>query len=237
MSSRSPYDSPDSQLIERFNDDRVGKLDQRQLRTAAWLCVLFIMVEIGMLVMQFGSDTAAAQPGMLFASTLYTILVLHVLNVFRNWLNVRFDFRRANGAIGALMVVNVALLLLELLWPQRAWEENNIAFVLATLAASGVIQINFGYRILQLDTAYPYLRTMGLTAVVSGICLVSIILLLLAIVFGIASEILMARVLFEAADEVRRYHRARAVTEQAIEAAKEEPGKDADASSSEEDSG
>lgn len=185
----------------------VGGPSAKVLRRCGWIAILetiLLLPTLGLSVMAgfFGSNNYY-QVFSEFFEVFSVAVWLYTFIVFKQFVNARFGFQRANRLFNLMIIGSVASVAFTFVDPLESeafgfWDMS----YLATLAVFGVVSIRFGRVLLKIEEPYRYLKAYAWLSVFMGVCLASIVLLLLIIPLAIASNILMVLFFFHAAKEV-----------------------------------
>ena len=145
-----------------------------------------------------GAETRIAQGVLLMVGT---FLLVYLLATLRRLLHERHAFRAADAAILLLVTVNLisaAVGLLALMMPQLE-SSLGIPGILLVIAGAAV-QIAFGVKFLRLPDNLKGLRKpYGYLNIVTGICLITVVLLPLAVVVSAVADVMLGTIFFQAA--------------------------------------
>ena len=210
--SVDPYATPTSNLI--VEDDHgfspTGSLTARKLRVAGWLGLLYVLV--------VGSDMAlpfvalqTESPALGFLSdglgVTSAVLWIYLLFLFRDFVAARFQVLDLNRYVIPLAILSVLLVGVGIALTRVENEEAALIIssaLFALLVPTGVVTALLGKRLLKIETAYPYLRALCWTTIVSGVLSALVVLALLAVPVSMAADVLMALLFFRGAQELER---------------------------------
>jgi hypothetical protein len=130
-----------------------------------------------------------------------TFLLFYLLTTLRRFLHERHTFGGADGAISLLIAVNVisaATGLFVLVVPQYESSLGIPGVVLVIVG--GIAQITFGGKFLRLPDNLEGLRKpYGYLNIVTGVCLVTVVLLPLGVVASAVADVMLGTIFFQAA--------------------------------------
>jgi hypothetical protein len=177
-----------------------------QLTLAGWLSMtsaIFAIPSIAMswLLEEMGGEGARLSRAIM---TLVNLgLFLYVNISLRKLLNYRFKFHQVDIYISMLIWGNLVLAAFSLLAlgsPQFEWIHNILSIVSSIIF--GILAIMFGTRLLQFPgNLYGLLKPFCYTTIASGICFITVFLVLVGIVVGAVSDVILATIFFRAAEQ------------------------------------
>jgi hypothetical protein len=130
-------------------------------------------------------------------------LFLYVIHSFRKLLNGRFKFHDVDIYISLMIWGNVVLAIVSLSSLGTGQLESFMEILtVAALIAFGILSIMFATRLLRLsENLYGLLKPFSYTQIVSGICLVTVFLLPVAILAGAIADVILGVIFFRAAEQ------------------------------------
>ena len=178
-------------------------MSKARLETAGWLGVASAALTIPLLLVQLGAQTHEMRLLRDLLGLATTGISVYLYLTLRELLQARFGFHDADTAIGFLVAMSVALFALSLLGhvATRPPFESLLDFaIVAAAAAAGGGLVIFALRLLRLpDRLYGYLRPYAFANITMGVCLVSVVLVLLGVLASVVADTLLALVFFAAA--------------------------------------
>jgi len=181
-------------------------ITKKQLDLAGWCSITNALIAIPSLAMSWFLDTAEGMGPRLSQALLTVVglgLFLYVISSLRKLLNIRFKFHDVDSYISLMIWGNVVLATLSLLslGSERLESLMGILIVIA-LIFFGVLSIMFATRLLRLSSdLYGLLKAYSYTTIISGICLVAVFLLPLAIILGAVADVVLGVIFFRAAEQ------------------------------------
>jgi hypothetical protein len=130
-------------------------------------------------------------------------LFLYVIYSFRRLLNGRFKFHEVDTYVSLMIWGNVVLAVLSLLSLGTAKLESFMEILtVAALIVFGILSIMFGTRLLRFSgNLYGLLKPFCYVTIGSGICLVTVFLLPVAITAGAIADVILGVIFFRAAEQ------------------------------------
>jgi hypothetical protein len=131
-------------------------------------------------------------------------LFLYVIYSFRRVLNIRFKFHDVDIYISLMIWGNIILAALSLLSLGTGQLESFMELLtVAALIGFGILSIMFGTRLLRLSgNLYGLLKPFCYVTIGSGICLVTVFLLPVAILAGAVADVILGVIFFRAAEHI-----------------------------------
>jgi ABC-type proline/glycine betaine transport system permease subunit len=181
-------------------------ITKRQLDLAGWCSITNALIAIPSLAMSWFLDTVKGIGPRLSQAILTVVglaLFLYVIHSFRKLLNGRFKFHDVDVYISLMIWGNVVLSIIGLLSLGTEKLESFMEILtVAALIAFGILSIMFATRLLRLsENLYGLLKPFCYTQIVSGICLVTVFLLPVAILAGAIADVVLGVIFFRAAEQ------------------------------------
>ncbi len=140
----------------------------------------------------------------LFISILFCALGVSILFIFRNLLNVQHQFHAADHLIVILVWIHLLYTvsgLFKTIMPEtEAAEWASKIIGMALLYIMGIVNIVFGIRLLKIKNT-GLLKYFAYATIVSGVCIVSILLAPFGLLAAVAAYILQSLIFLQAAEE------------------------------------
>lgn len=181
-------------------------ITKKRLDVAGWCSITNALIAIPSLAMSWFLDTVKGiGPGL--SQAILTVvglgLFLYVIYSLRRLLNGRFKFYDVDIYISLMIWGNIVLAIISLLSLGTDQLESFMEMLtLAALIAFGILSIMFGTRLLRLSgNLYGLLKPFCYTTIMSGICLVTVFLLPVAILAGAVSDVILGVIFFRAAEQ------------------------------------
>jgi ABC-type proline/glycine betaine transport system permease subunit len=181
-------------------------ITKKQLDLAGWCSITNALIAIPSLAMSWFLDTVKGIGPRLSQAVLTVAglgLFLYVIYSFRKLLNGRFKFHDVDIYISLMIWGNVVLAIIGLLSLGTDKLESFMEILtVAALIAFGILSIMFASRLLRLsENLYGLLKPFSYTQIVSGICLVTVFLLPVAILAGAIADVVLGVIFFRAAEQ------------------------------------
>ena len=181
-------------------------ITKKQLDFAGWCSITNALIAIPSLAMSWFLETVKGIGPRLSQAILTVVglaLFLYVISSLRKLLNGRFKFHVVDIYISLMIWGNVVLAVLSLLSVGTGKMESFMEILtVAALILFGILSIMFATRLLRLSgNLYGLLKAFCYTTIISGICLVTIFLLPVAITAGAVSDVILGVIFFRAAEQ------------------------------------
>src|SRR5512136_2441187 len=179
---------------------------RKQLDFAGWCSITNALIAIPSLAMSWFLETVKGIGPRLSQAILTVVglgLFLFVIYSFRRLLNGRFKFHEVDIYITLMIWGNVVLAILSLSSLGTAQLESFMEIVtVAALIVFGILSIMFATRLLRLTgNLYGLLKAYCYTTILSGIFLVTVFLLPVAILAGAVADVILGVIFFRAAEQ------------------------------------
>ena len=179
---------------------------KKQLDLAGWCSITNALIAIPSLAMSWFLDTVKGIGPKLSQAILTVVglgLFLYVIFSFKKLLNSRFNFHDVDTYISLMIWGNIALAVLSLFSLGTGKLESFMeTLTVAALIVFGILSIMFGTRLLRLSgNLYGLLKPFCYVTIGSGICLVTIFLLPVAITAGAIGDVILGVIFFRAAEQ------------------------------------
>jgi hypothetical protein len=181
-------------------------MTKKQLDLAGWCSITNALIAIPSLAMSWFLETVKGIGPRLSQAILTVVglaLFLYVISSLRKLLNGRFKFHDVDIYISLMIWGNVVLAILSLL-SLGTGEMGSFMEVLtvAALILFGILSIMFATRLLRLSgNLYGLLKPFCYVTIGTGICLITIFLLPVAILGGAISDVILGVIFFRAAEQ------------------------------------
>lgn len=211
MKGKNPYQTPESNLIHESvpNSFYIENASAGQLNLAGWLSILYAAITVPTLILSF-SGIVSEDDNFEIASHalefLSTFLWIYLLLALKKFIELRFQLKSLTAYVDSLIVITLLLMAFGFLLDQDP-EAISVGMIMyfGLIVVYAVISFLLGRKLLSIKEEYPYIRAFSWTIMISGVCMATIILLLLAIPIGIASDILLALLFFKGRKELDMY--------------------------------
>jgi len=181
-------------------------ITKKQLDLAGWCSITNALIAIPSLAMSWFLDPVKAIGPRLSQAVLTVVglgLFLYVISSFKKLLNIRFKFHEVDIYISLMIWGNIVLAILSLLSLGTGQLESFMELLtVAALIFFGILSIMFGTRLLRLSgDLYGLLKPFCYVTIGSGICLVTVFLLPVAILAGAIADVILGVIFFRAAEQ------------------------------------
>ena len=181
-------------------------ITKKQLDFAGWCSITNALIAIPSLAMSWFLETAKGIEPRLSQTILTVVglgLFLYVIYSLRRLLNDRFKFHDVDIYISLMIWGNVVLAAISLLSLGTGKLESFMeTLTVAALIVFGILSIMFATKLLHLSgNLYGLLKPFSYTQIVSGICLVTVFLLPVAILAGAVADVILGVIFFRAAEQ------------------------------------
>jgi len=179
---------------------------KRQLDFAGWCSITNALLAVPSLAMSWFLESVKGIGPRLSQAILTVVglvLFLYVLSSFGKLLNLRFKFHDVDLTISLMIWGNVLLALMSLLSLGTGQLESFMGtLTVAAFIGFGILSIMFGARLLRVSgDLYGLLRPFCYVTIGSGICLVTVFLLPIAITLGAIGDVILGVIFFRAAEQ------------------------------------
>jgi len=187
-------------------------MNNNNYKIAGWLAlanavVLLPLIGLGIFLDYVARTFAGANMIQILLSILFCALGVYILLVFRHLLNFRYQFHLIDRLIVVLIWINITITVLGL---YRYFIPENKVFqlvfgiiVMVLFYGMGVINIILGVRFLKLnDDMFGLQKPFAYSNIISGACILSIILIPFGLLAAIAAYIFQGIIFLRAAEDV-----------------------------------
>jgi len=181
-------------------------ITKKQLDLAGWCSITNALIAIPSLAMSWFLETMKGIGPRLSQAVLTVVglgLFLYVIYSLRRLLNGRFKFHDVDIYISLMIWGNILLAVLSLLSLGTDKLESFMeAVMMAALIVFGILSIMFATRLLRLsNNLYGLLKPFCYLTIGSGICLITVFLLPVAILAGAIADVVLGVTFFRAAEQ------------------------------------
>jgi len=210
MKDTNPYKPPHSDLVNEAMPDsfRSESISTGQLNLAGWLSISYAFLSIPILVISFMSVGTESESISLMSQTftiISSVIWVYLLIILRKFLQARFTISGLGIYIWLMIFFTAVILVLSFFLDKT---ENTNEFTVETIAyfvsfiPYGIVTILFGKKLLSIKVPYPSLKAFSWLTIITGICMATVVLFILAIPFGIIADILLALLFFNGKKEL-----------------------------------
>jgi len=189
-------------------------LTRRTFTVFAWLTMVSAFASLPMTYLAYTlegrSDTVFTimQGGIQVVGTLLFVAITLML---KRVLNRVFGFHVVDKSIDLMVIASVVagvVILGGICYPEIKEAAEMIALVMMVI--QGVVQIQFGYKLLQLpNTLGGLLKPFCYLNMATGVCIASIVLMLVGVVLSALSDLMLATIYFNIAKELKELELSR----------------------------
>lgn len=167
----------------------------------------FIALPFSYIAFKFNGSTDAESQAIQAAQQLFgTILFIVLTRYMKRLLNEHCLFHEVNRQIDLMIMANVGagvLVLLGLLYTPLKDTLEIAAIVVMVLL--GIVQIQFGYRLQKMENNLGgLLKPFCYTNIATGICIASVVLLIVGVVVSAVSDLMLGTIFFNIAKLVEK---------------------------------
>ena len=176
-------------------------MQHESMKTAGWVCIVSAVTTFPFFIMPFFAVWGESYSAQAILSFISLGLCIYVLHSLRRLLNEEFGFHLVDTHISVLIWVNVIVTVISVVVPNP--DATFAIFVLIALVVLGIVTIAFAITLMKLqDQLAGLLKPFCYLTIAQGVCMASIILILLSLLASIAADVLLALVFFRTADRV-----------------------------------
>lgn len=182
----------------------------KTLRSAGWLAMAsaFASIPVAYLAYSLEGRIDTIATSLQAAIQLVGVVLFVAITLYlKKLLNAYCNFHGTDRNIDWMIKANVtaAILTLLALYSGQLKETLGMA-ALAIIMVQGVIQIQFGYRLLRLqDNLGGMLKPFCYANMATGLCVVSVVLFLVGVVISAISDLMLGTIFFHIARKVKVY--------------------------------
>jgi len=209
----SIYKAPDADLLlkEKLPETFInGTLTPKKLKRAGWLALFYMLFLIPVLWVALLNGAEPNNKMYAVANNLFlvidTVVWIYLLIVLKTFLNLRFELYTTDKYIKIMILLSILTALVEPFASDTIAIDNfGVADIISfgVLIPTGIVTVLFGKTLLSVTTDFKHLRLFAWLNMIYGVCLASLILILLAIPFILALSLVMVLIFFAAAKELK----------------------------------
>lgn len=176
--------------------------------TAGWVAMFsaFIAIPFSYLTFKLEGNTDAATVALQASMQLFgTVLFIVLARFTKKLLNEQYSFHDTDRQINLMIMANIGagVLVLVGLFFAPVKETVSIA-ALVIMVMLGIVQIQFGYRLLKLPNDLGgMLKPFCYSNMATGICIASVILIIVGVVVSAVSDLMLGTIFFSVAKLMR----------------------------------
>lgn len=180
----------------------------RSLTASGWvaMCSAFIAIPFSYLAFKLEGNTDVTSVALQASMQLFgTVLFVVITRFMKKLVNEQFTFHDTDRQIDLMIMSNVGaciLVLAGLLFPTL--KETLVIAAMVVMVMLGILQIQFGYRLLKLQNDLGgMLKPFCYSYMVTGICIASVVLIIVGVVTSAISDLMLGTIFFNVAKLVR----------------------------------
>ena len=186
-----------------------GTFTAKKLKLLGWLALVSLLVDVPGFAISFiygySGGSADFKTYMHLFAVLSTVIWIYLLVQFRRFIVERFLFTKINWHVNLLIILAISLGLFSIVFVDGLvdpFSTESILFYLI-LIPYGVVSVLFGKRLLAIEYEYKFLRFFAWLFILAGVCTATVMLVLLAYLFGFVYTIAMAMIFFSGSKEMQ----------------------------------
>jgi len=188
------------------------------MTTAGWIAMTSAFASIPVAYLSYRLEGRIDPAAAIIQSAIQIagILIFLAITLFlKKLLNNRFSFHDADMSIDWMIKANVVAGVLTLIALNSSQLKETLGMAaLLVMVAQGVVQIRFGYRMLRLKNDLGgMLKPFCYANMATGICLASIVLILVGVLISAISDLMLGTIFFHMARSVKEQERKEAPDE------------------------
>jgi hypothetical protein len=183
-------------------------LTYKSLITAGWVAMFSAFIAIPISYLTFKLEGEIDFTTLVIQASLQlfgTVLFIVITRFMKKLLNEQYSFHDTDRQIDLMIMANVGagVLVLVGLFFAPLKETLGIA-ALVVMVFLGIVQIQFGYRLLKLqENLGGMLKPFCYTNMLTGICIASVILIIVGVAVSAVSDLMLGTIFFNVAKLVR----------------------------------
>ena len=187
-------------------------MNNKKYQLAGWLSLVSAVVvvptiAVGVFLDYLSRSYPFVNILQILLSILFCSLGVYILFLFKNLLNVRYQFHLIDKLILALIWINVIITILgfvKYFVPEISAARLALGIIVMVLFYSvGILNIVFGVKLLKLkDDLFGLLKPFAYTTIISGVCIVSILLMPFGLLAAVAAYVIQGIIFLRVAEDV-----------------------------------
>ena len=187
-------------------------MERKQYLMTGWLSIAMAVIVVPLVALGLFLDYIARTYPIVnifhvILSVIFCFLGVYILYVFRKLLNMRYQFYLVDTLIFILICYNIIMTIFgffRYFVPDSRSIEITISIIGFVLFYSfGIFNILFGVKLLKLkNDVFGLLKPYAYTTMISGICILAILLLPFGLLAAVAAYIIQGIIFLRAADDV-----------------------------------
>lgn len=179
-------------------------MTRKSITVAGWLAMINAFITIPFAYASFLLKENGDPTSTLILSTLQvleTLLFVVILLYLKKLLNSQFQYHDTDKLMDLMIIANSVagfFLVLSLTFPQL--QETMNVVVIVILIFQGILQMQFGYKLLNLkDSLGDLLKPFCYTNIATGICIASVVLFLVGVLLSAIANLILGTIFFQLA--------------------------------------
>ena len=183
-------------------------MTHRTLTIAGWLTMISAFASIPMAYLAFKLEGQVDSTGTLILAIMQvagTILFVAITLFLKRFLNRIFNFHDTDKSIDLMIMANVVAgaFVVGGMYISQIKETAGIA-ALVIMVFQGIVQLQFGYKLLKLQNSLGgLLKPFCYLNIATGLCIASIVLILVGVVVSAISDLMLATIFFNVAKQLK----------------------------------
>ena len=191
------------EFLEKSNikPRKSSAVQQDFMKIAGWICIVSAVITMPVFILSLFVEHTEARSAGIFLSLVSLFLFIYIFHSLRRLLNEMFDFHLVDTHIAVLIWVNVAVTIISAV--VSASHAAFVILVLISLFVFGISTIAFAITLMKSKEHFGgLLKPFCYLSIAQGVCIASIVLILLSLLASIAADVVLALIFFRMADRV-----------------------------------
>jgi hypothetical protein len=194
------------------------QLTHKTLNIAGWLTMISAFASIPMAYLVFKLEGRADAGGTLILAIVQaagTLLFVAITLFLKRFLNRIFRFHNTDKSIDLMIMANVVagIFVVGGMYFSQIKETAGIA-ALVIIVFQGIVQIQFGYKLFKLENNLGgLLKPFSYLNMATGICVASIVLILVGVAVSAISDLMLATIFFNVSKQMKEVEQSRSETQ------------------------
>lgn len=186
-------------------------MTHRTLTIAGWLTMISAFASIPMAYLAFKLEGQVDSTGTLILAAMQvagTILFVAITLFLKRLLNRIYSFHDTDKSIDLMIMANVVagIFVIGGMYFSQIKETIGIA-ALVIMVFQGIVQVQFGYKLLKLQNSLGgLLKPFSYLNMVTGVCVASIVMILVGVVVSAISDLMLATIFFSISKQLKIEH-------------------------------
>ncbi len=218
MNNNSLYTPPVSELqtAQELPENYLNSsLTASSFKVLAWLSILYLILSISLsgfgILIQIVETFKSYENIVRVFSLLNIFFWSYLIIMFRKFLQLRFEFYKVDLLFNILIIISILWGAISIILSNQeivsGIKYRDVISVILMIPI-GIVMFMIGKRLLKISDEFRYLKTFSWLSMIAGVLSATIVLILLAAVFGFVMDFFMALIFFEAAREKRQLQSA-----------------------------